>query len=361
MSNSSSSSPSASDDHRESSIFRRLGYLPVLRSIPHSQYRSAEQLYAALNPSATMKRCLSLVADGQCLHHVGYLEINQTLLISHAGSATDILVEDNPNLHLILGFDGECPLRTENGDGTIGPGGVMVLPSGLRHTTGSHSLASITVTPQQLATAFAAMAGQAGFTASLARGLAHFPPFVLRKQQCASVQSLVRYIDHCNGQLPNLPSRLGLDDLLHRHVAALLRPELLSADPADLQRIHDRDGNSSFDELIDYIRANLDQPLRLSDLEARSHYSRRALQYAFRQRLDCTPKQFIREQRLAWAMSELQRQGRSLTVRQVLLACGYHHAGHFTRDFHGRFGILPSQVRRDPPGADQNVEPDQSD
>ena len=56
--------------------------------------------------------------------------------------------------------------------------------------------------------------------------------------------------------------------------AALLDPELLVVEPADLGRCWERDGRGSFDELIDYIRANLDQPLRLSDLEARSHYSK---------------------------------------------------------------------------------------
>ncbi|MFM9102847.1 MAG: hypothetical protein ACKOPS_16610 [Cyanobium sp.] len=78
---------------------------------------------------------------------------------------------------------------------------------------------------------------------------------------------------------------------------------------ADRRRIHGRAGGSSFDELIDTIRANLDQPLRLSDLEARSHYSSCALQYAFRERLGCTPRQWIREQRLEQAVAQLEQGG----------------------------------------------------
>ena len=105
------------------------------------------------------------------------------------------------------------------------------------------------------------------------------------------------------------------------------------------------DGRRSFDDLIDYIRAHLDQPLRLSDLEAQSHYSRRALQYAFRERLNSTPKQWIREQRLALALEELRREPRR-SIQAVALSCGYLRVSHFSQDFKTRFGISPSQARR---------------
>ncbi|MEB3156975.1 MAG: hypothetical protein VKO26_06010 [Cyanobacteriota bacterium] len=75
-----------------------------------------------------------------------------------------------------------------------------------------------------------------------------------------------------------LPARLGLDDVLHRLVAAHLDPALLEEGPADRERAHTREGKSAIDDPLDDIRHNLDQPLRLSDLEARSHSSRRALQ-----------------------------------------------------------------------------------
>jgi len=114
---------------------------------------------------------------------------------------------------------------------------------------------------------------------------------------------------------------------------------------ADRRRIHGRAGGSSFDELIDTIRANLDQPLRLSDLEARSHYSSCALQYAFRERLGCTPRQWIREQRLEKAMRQLEQGARGSSIQAIALACGYRHAGHFSSDFRKHFGLTPSAVR----------------
>jgi transcriptional regulator GlxA family with amidase domain len=106
--------------------------------------------------------------------------------------------------------------------------------------------------------------------------------------------------------------------------------------------------SAAFDELLDYIRAHLD-PLRLSDLETRSFCSRRPLQYAFRDKLNTTPVQWIREQRLARAMDQLQREGPAASIRAVALACGYRQTSQFSADFKRRFGLPPPQVKP-PPG-----------
>ena len=83
-----------------------------------------------------------------------------------------------------------------------------------------------------------------------------------------------------------------------------------------------------------------------SDLEARSHYSRRALQYAFPARLDCTPKQWIRRQRLNLAMEQLRQGEGHTSIRQLAHACGFPDPGNFSRAFQEQFGLMPSQVRR---------------
>lgn len=160
------------------------------------------------------------------------------------------------------------------------------------------------------------------------------------------IHQLLRTIDASMALGPVAANHLGLDDVIHRTAASLLHPSLLHEEPPGLDCYRQAAGRSSFDELLDYIRAHLDQPLRLTDLEARSHYSRRALQYAFRQRLNTTPKQWIREQRLALALRQLQQDGERPTVQEVALLCGYAHLSHFSRDFRARFGINPSEARR---------------
>ena len=117
-------------------------------------------------------------------------------------------------------------------------------------------------------------------------------------------------------------------------------------EPTDLLRYRERQGRKTFDELIDFIRANLDQPLRLSDLEARSQFSRWALQEAFRQRLNTTPMEWIREQRLQRAMEHLQRAEERVPLKELALRCGYLRLSHFSRDFKKRFGLPPSRVDR---------------
>jgi AraC-like DNA-binding protein len=157
---------------------------------------------------------------------------------------------------------------------------------------------------------------------------------------------MLRTIDASLAMGRSVAAHLALDDVLHRTAATLLHPELLWAEPADLLCHRDGRAPRNFDILIDYILANLDQPLTLSDLEARSHYSRRSLQYAFQEQLQCSPKQWIREQRLMVAMRKFQCDGQRPSVQEVAQACGYANLSHFSRDFKARFGINPSTAKR---------------
>ena len=314
--------------------------------VPHLALRDPADLYTALHRACPLKHCHSLVPDQLFFHEVGYLDIGGTVLVSQTGSATDFLVEHTPNLHLLAVFQGQLSLDTAGGQIHLIEQGAALLPTGLRRSQGNHSLASITLGPAQVAAAAAAMAGRPRDKAFTPRE--HFPALLLPpgSTQGGAVLSLLRTIHTCTAIGQAVASHLGLDDVILRSAAALLHPALLQEEPADLLRYRDPAGRRSFDDLIDYIRANLDQPLRLSDLEAQSHYSRRALQYAFRERLNSSPKQWIREQRLALALDILQRQGHQLSVKVVALRCGYLHVSQFSRDFKLRFGISPSQVRR---------------
>ena len=192
--------------------------------------------------------------------------------------------------------------------------------------------------PETIARAAAAMAGRRSELPPRARqrfeGM-HPVHLQAGQPQARAIHALIRTIDSCFAVGAGVAMRLGLDDQIHRVAATLIQPELLSEEPRDLGRVRERGGRDAFDLLIDYIRANLDQPLRLSDLEARSHYSRRSLQYGFQERFGCSPKQWIREQRLALALEQLQADGKRPTVKNVALACGYLHSAHFCSDFRG--------------------------
>jgi AraC-like DNA-binding protein len=164
-----------------------------------------------------------------------------------------------------------------------------------------------------------------------------------QSQEAALFPSLYRALALLNSTVVasgSLPASLRLDDLLLRLVGLLLRP--LPNEPP----LRPCAGGGPFEVLIDWIEANCHRPLSLSDLESQSHYSRRSLQYAFRQRFGCGPMQYIRRQRLALAKQRLLNPRPGTTVTSVAQECGYLSVANFRRDYQQRFGETPSGALR---------------
>ena len=138
----------------------------------------------------------------------------------------------------------------------------------------------------------------------------------------------------------------GLDQVIQRTVLLLLCGDLI------LQARRDDEapvGSKAriIDDLITWIRANLDHPIQLQDLEARSGYSQRSLRNAFHERFGCGPVHWIRSQRLEAARVRLLDPGPGDSVSQVAAACGYRHLSQFSRDFQLAFGVRPSALMRE--------------
>jgi len=153
-----------------------------------------------------------------------------------------------------------------------------------------------------------------------------------------------------------LLERLELDLLIYRLLAALVVPELRESDSLGRLRSRQREGGDRFEELITYLEEHLHEPLSLHQLEARSHYSRRALQYAFLERLGCSPTQWIRSMRLERARRWLQQPQPGETVTRIAQACGYRSLNLFSMDFQQRFHVKPSELLRESLGK-QTVQP----
>ncbi|MFM7641457.1 MAG: helix-turn-helix domain-containing protein [Cyanobium sp.] len=135
---------------------------------------------------------------------------------------------------------------------------------------------------------------------------------------------------------------LRLDDLIRRLIVMLLVPDLLeSSEAAEVAKqpfLHA--------SLVEWLLAHIDEPISLSDMEERSHYSRRSLQHAFKQRYGCGPMQWLRRQRLAKARGLLELPGSRQSLTEVALACGYLSTASFSRDYLARYGERPSRVWR---------------
>jgi AraC-like DNA-binding protein len=167
---------------------------------------------------------------------------------------------------------------------------------------------------------------------------------------------LLALFEVVEGVNPRLGTRLGLDASLEGLVAVLLLTNAFGPEAVNLARengpmLH-RD--TSFEELLGRIRAHLAEPLDLARLEAWANTSRRNLQVVFRDRLGCTPMQWVRQERLDRAIQRLKNPAPDETVAGIARACGYTSPSRFSADFRRRFQCTPSQVlgaspKRPPP------------
>jgi len=137
-----------------------------------------------------------------------------------------------------------------------------------------------------------------------------------------------------------VPDLLRLDDLLVRQIVEVLAPALFADRTAPDPEISD----CAIDTLVDWIHAHCHEPISFSDLEERSHYSRRSLQYTFKARFGCGPMQYLRRQRLWLARRRLEDPRPSSSVGSIASACGYLSLASFSRDFVRCFGMAPSSL-----------------
>ncbi len=139
---------------------------------------------------------------------------------------------------------------------------------------------------------------------------------------------------------------LRLDDALTRMVVHLLLPESRQTDPLPGAPVPTAATGAKIEALLDWIEANLEAPISLSDLEAQVFWSRRTLQYAFRGACGCTPMQWVRRRRLHRAMRRLTNPQPGDTLTSIGLSVGFASACAFSREFRRQFGHPPSSLLR---------------
>lgn len=152
-------------------------------------------------------------------------------------------------------------------------------------------------------------------------------------------------LDHPELQGSGDLQHLQIDDLIYRTLALLLFPQLERLSNTQDARSAGRE--RVFEDLLEWIQANVRHPLNLSQLEQRSGYSRRNLQLAFQHRFGCGPIQWVRQQRLEQARSELLNPQPDDTVATIAERFGFSSLSVFSRDFSAHFGLRPSDLLRE--------------
>ncbi len=103
-------------------------------------------------------------------------------------------------------------------------------------------------------------------------------------------------------------------------------------------------GLGTVKRIEDYILANLQNPIALSDLANVADMSVRHFTRCFRMTIDKTPAQFVFETRLHTAKL-LLRVGKT-SITDVAMMCGFSHSQHLSNSFRRFFGQTPSEFRK---------------
>ncbi|MCB0737389.1 MAG: response regulator [Bacteroidetes bacterium] len=103
------------------------------------------------------------------------------------------------------------------------------------------------------------------------------------------------------------------------------------------------DDDLQIDKILEAIKANIsNNEFNVVDLAEQVGYSERQLRRNIKRLKGVTPNTLIKELKLTQARTFLEQQ-QYATVAEVMYACGFKSAGHFTKDYFNRFGKKPSE------------------
>ncbi len=288
--------------------------------------------------------------SGGFFHRSGILHVGQIAVSCSRHSPLEIGFDDSPVATLTLPLAGVGEVTS---DGQLlklkaGPMAAYLPGAAFTASTGTFEEVMICLDRRRLAETAAAIGG---FGASVG-GCGPAFERTLRVDGSASPQQgdLLHHLHLALRMLeaPLLRSVGGLrscqlEDLLFRLVAAIVCPEVLNGID---QAIADHRRDRPFDDLLEWIRANLHAPITATELSRRSAYSQRNLQYLFQRRFGCSPMQWVKRQRLSAVHADLLRAQPGETVAAIARRHGFVQMSSFAARFRESYGFTPSQLLR---------------
>ncbi len=273
-----------------------------------------------------------------------FVSINGMRLVANANTPVRVAVGDSPDLTLMIPFVGENLTIAEGKAHPWRAGeSAMLCPAiGRGGEGGVRSNLNMDLRLDRLQTTARAMLGLAddqwvplgienAHTVPMNFGSANFS--TLLRQHCQTIDSLI--------DTPAVLAQLGVDEALYRIVVMMLRPDLFLPAPEGKRHHATSNKRRRIDLVCDFIRARLDDTVTLTDLERISGMSRRSLQMAFQERYQCTPMQWVTEQKLLMAHAQLRNAKPGETVTSIAIAY-FPNLGEFAQRYKQRFGEQPS-------------------
>ncbi len=155
-----------------------------------------------------------------------------------------------------------------------------------------------------------------------------------------------RLINFALGELSTDPSALD-NPIFRRQFDDLILGALVSL-PGRHHRLIDRSSSGLASVLVrhaeEFMEANAERPITMSDVAAQCNCSRTKLFQAFRRERKWTPLQFLMRRRLERARRRLMAPTDGLNVTRVSLDCGYANLSRFAQVYKKLYGEAPSMT-----------------
>ena len=92
---------------------------------------------------------------------------------------------------------------------------------------------------------------------------------------------------------------------------------------------------------LDFLHANMSEPLRVEDIAREAGLNVRSLQLGFKAAFGLSPTRYLKDLRLDAARYLLSRRQNRESVTEVAYSVGFSHLGRFSQDYRARFGVSP--------------------
>ena len=103
-------------------------------------------------------------------------------------------------------------------------------------------------------------------------------------------------------------------------------------------------GDERMDEILDFIRKNLDKPLSVSDLSEKFHFHPNHFIRFFKSRTGQTPARYIKILKMETAKRYLEKT--DLYVTEIMEKIGQTDAASFSKQFKSMYSMSPMEYRR---------------
>jgi AraC-like DNA-binding protein len=153
-------------------------------------------------------------------------------------------------------------------------------------------------------------------------------------------KNIFSQIDACTKQAHAM-NMFALDDSLYRIIGALIQPSILFG-TTKITTYGERD---KITRICEFMKADMTQPISMSELEEMSGLSARALQYAFKKRFGLSPKQWIQNERLHQAHDRIRSKDNHAQITSISYDLGFSSPSVFAQKYAELFKELPSETR----------------